>query len=82
LERKIGVITHFFKQINVAVIDVSETLKIGDKIHVKGDSTDFFHNIESMEIDHKPVENITQGSVGIKLPEMARPNDVVFLVKD
>ena len=38
---EIGRITHFFPKICVAVVELKGTLKVGDRIAVKGPTTDF-----------------------------------------
>lgn len=80
-EQKVGKVTNFFKKIMVAGIDITDgSVKVGDKIHIKGATTDFEMVIESMEIDRNPVEEATAGqSIGIKVPDAVRDGDDVFL---
>jgi len=79
---KIGEIENFFSNISVAVLNVTDgTLKIGDKIKIKGATTDFEMQVKSMQIDRKDVESVKAGQkVGIKVPDRVRPKDEVFLV--
>jgi putative protease len=81
-EKEIGKVTHFFKKIMVAGIEItSGKIKVGDKIHIKGSTTDFEMAIDSMQIDRDPVEEATVGqSIGIKVPEPVREGDTVFLM--
>ncbi len=81
-EEKIGLISNFFSKIGVAAITItSGELKVGDTIKVKGSTTDLTQTIDSMEIDRKPVQNAGVGaSVGVKVKERVRPNDLVFKV--
>ena len=56
-------------------------LKVGDKIHVKGHTTDFELKVGSMQIERKSVKEAKKGEhIGIKVPDKVRPNDTVFLV--
>jgi len=81
-EEKIGQISNFFSKISVAAIQISSgELKVGDTIKIKGSTTDLTQEIESMEIDRKPVQSAGPGSsVGVKVKDRVRPNDVVYKV--
>jgi translation elongation factor EF-1alpha len=76
---QIGHITHFFPKISVAVIELEKTLKVGDTIAVKGPTTDFEQKVDSMQIEHKNVEEAEAGqSIGLKVAERVRETDVVY----
>lgn len=82
LGQEVGKITHYFDKIGVAVIELSAALKTSDKIRVKGSTTDFTQGVDSMQIDHNPVEEAKAGqSIGMKIAEQARPNDKVYKVE-
>lgn len=55
-EKLIGRVTHYFSKIGVAVIELSDTLKVGDTIRIVGGITDFTQTVESMEIEHEKVQ--------------------------
>lgn len=79
---KIGKVTHFFANINVAVIELEDEINQGDEIHIKGHTTDFTMKVDSMQIDHENVEKAGDGqSIGLKVPSPVRQNDEVFLVE-
>ena len=81
-EVEVGRITHYFPKIQVGVARVSgRGLKAGDVVHIKGHSTDFYQKIESMQIEHKPVEEAKSGEeVAFKVDMPVREHDVVFKV--
>jgi len=80
-EKEIGTVSSFFSHVSVAAIKLTDKLKIGDKIHIKGNTTDFTDVVNSMQIEKKEVEEAKKGDhIGIKVPEKVRPNDKVFLV--
>lgn len=82
-EKEIGVVFKFFEKPSVAAVKVTGSLKMGDKIHVKGATTDFEQQVSSMQIDLKPVMSVKKGdNVGIKVIDRVRPNDKIFLVKE
>ncbi|MFN6992485.1 MAG: hypothetical protein ACK4MM_07190, partial [Fervidobacterium sp.] len=57
----IGKVTHYFGKIGVAVIKLSDTLKVGDTIRIVGGNTDFQQVVESMEIDREQIEKAKAG---------------------
>lgn len=77
--REVGKIAHFFSRINVAVINVTDTISVGDRIFIKGPTTDIEQTINSMEIEHEKVKQATSGqSVGMKVDGYVRENDTVY----
>jgi hypothetical protein len=84
MEEEIGRITHFFSKINVGVIELTRgSLKVGEAIHIKGHTTDFIQKIESLQVEHKPVEALKKGeSAGFKAESPVREHDLVFKVTD
>jgi len=81
-EEEVGRISNYFSHLSVAAIEITNgAIKVGDSIRIKGVKTDFVQKLESMEIDRQPVERAEKGSsVGIKVKEKVRPNDVIFKV--
>lgn len=80
--KQIGVITHHFGKINVGIIKLSSSLKVGDKIHIQGAHDDFTQVIKSMQCDHKDITVAKKGlEVGIKVSRPVHENDKVYLVK-
>ena len=76
---EIGYISHFFSKINVAIIELTLPLSVGDHILVKGPLTDFNQKVESMQIDRKEIHRVEGGkSVGLKLAQLAKEKDVVY----
>ena len=79
MEVEIGHVTHYFNKINVAVLSITEELKIGDTIHILGHTTDFTQKVTSIQIEHKNVEAVKPGDdFAIKVIETAREHDVVY----
>ncbi|OGJ12447.1 translation elongation factor-like protein [Candidatus Pacearchaeota archaeon RBG_19FT_COMBO_34_9] len=81
-EKEIGTISTFFSHVGVAAIKLSGKLKVGDKIRIKGHTTNFEQKVGSMQIEKKKVSEAKKGDhIGIKVEEKVRPNDKVFLMK-
>ncbi len=82
-EKVVGTVSDFFSRPVVAGVTMTGTLKVGDKIHIKGHTTDIEMVIASMQIDNKDVNEAKEGdSVGIKVPDRVRAGDTVYKVTD
>ena len=80
-EQRIGVVKDYFAHIGVAGIDLEGTLRAGDRIHIKGHTTDLELPVESMQIEHESVQEAKSGdAIGIKVPDRCRGGDVVYKV--
>lgn len=81
-EKKVGEIIKFFGKIGVAAIRLSEgSLKVGDKIHIVGHTTDTTQTVDSMQIENQDVQEAGPGAdIGIKVKDRAREHDVVYKV--
>jgi putative protease len=78
---EIGRVTHYYARINVAVIELTAPLKVGDRIAVKGMTTDFEQAVESLQIEHVDVKEAKKGdSIGLKVKERVRPQDLVYKI--
>ena len=78
-EKPIGRVESYFSSIGVAAIKLDAPLKKGDKIHIKGHTTDFEQAIGSMQLNRKDIKEAKKGdSIGIKVDDKVRPNDVVY----
>ena len=81
-EKEVGKVSSYFSHVGVAAIKLSDGLKVGDRIHIKGSTTDFEKDVDSMQIERESVKEAKKGDhMGIKVPEKVRPSDKVFLVK-
>jgi len=79
--QEVGKVTHFFPKINVAIVELTATLSIGDKIRVQGPTTDFEQTVQSMQIEHENVKTANKGQgIGLKMDERVRENDTVYKV--
>ena len=84
MEEEIGKITHYFSKINVGVIELTNgTLQVGDTIHIKGHTSDFYQKVQSMQVEHSPVDTVKPGeSAGMKVERPVREHDLVFKVTE
>ena len=84
MEEERGKITHYFSKISVGVLEVTKgNVRIGDTIHIKGHTTDYYQKIQSMQVEHAPVESAQKGvQVGLKVESAVREGDSVFKVTE
>ena len=82
-EVEVGKISDFFARPVVAGIDLTQSVKVGDKIHIKGHTTDLELVIESMQINNVNVQEGKAGdSIGVKVPDRVRRGDTVYKVSE
>ena len=80
-KKPVGKITHFFDKISVAVIELSDSLKVGDKISIEGNEQQFEQQVDSMQIEHDSVQEAKKGqAVGLKVSQPVKENDKVFKI--
>lgn len=77
----IGKVTHYFSKIGVAVIELSDTLKVGESIRIVGGETDFEQAVESMETERQKIETAKAGdAVGLKVSQKVREGYKVYKI--
>ena len=82
-EEMIGEVSDFFARPVVAAIELTASLKLGDRIHIKGHTTDVELNVNSMQINNASVEEARAGdNIGVKVPERVRNGDKVYKIVD
>ena len=82
-KKLVGKVSHFFTNISVAVVELEDELKPGDKILIEGATTNFEQDASSMQIDRKPVEKAGAGqSIGLKVKDRVREGDKVYKITE
>lgn len=75
---RVGEVTHYFQNIDVAVVEAEAPFEVGDELHVDGANDDFTFTVESMEIDEEPVEQVEAGqAAGVEVPQRAHEGSIV-----
>jgi len=81
MEVEIGRVTHYFNHLNVAVLKLTDSLKLGDKIHISGHETDLIERVASMQVNHHAIVWVKPGDdVAIKVNEPVREHDIVYRI--
>lgn len=80
VEKKlVGKISHYFTKIGVGVVELSDELRVGDKISIEGATTNIQQTIDSMQIEHENVQSAGAGqSIGLKVKDRVREGDLVY----
>jgi translation elongation factor EF-Tu-like GTPase len=82
-EEIIGKVSDFFAHPVVAGIELTAGLRVGDKIHIKGHTTDLKMTVDSIEINNEQVAEAKSGdSIGVKVSERVRSGDLVYKITD
>ncbi len=81
-EKEIGYVAHYFGKISVAALILTDgPVSVGDTLHFVGHTTDFVSEVDSMQIENKPVTEADTGdSIGLKVTEKVREGDKVYKV--
>lgn len=80
--RPVGVVTHYYGDIGVAIVKFKKPVTPGATVRFQGHTTNFEQAIASLEYDHKPVKKAPNGKeVGMKVDERVREGDEVFFVE-
>ena len=78
---RIGEVTHFYDRLSVAVLKLTEPIRVGDMLHLLGHHTDFRQKVESIQIEHQEVTEAGPGQdVAVKVAQKVHPGDTVFRV--
>ena len=80
-EKQVGSVDHFFGNIGVSMIRLTDALKVGDKIRIKGSTSDLVQDVASMQIDRIPAQEAKAGDlISIKVGQKVRKDDTVYKI--
>ena len=78
---RIGQVTHYYDHLHVAVLALTDVIRVGDRVHILGHTTDFQQQVASLEINHQPVPAAQPGQdVALKVIGHVRAHDVVYRI--
>lgn len=78
---KVGKVTHYYDHIGVAVVAVAKTIKVGDKIKIKGHDGEFTQSVDSLQLEHKAIKSAKpKTSVGMKVDQPVKEHAEVYKV--
>ncbi|MBA2850932.1 putative protease [Methanococcus maripaludis] len=81
---EVGKVVNYFKKVGVAEITLIDDLKVGDSVLIIGPTTGCIEEkIESMQVEGENITTAKKGqNVGIKLENLVRENDKVYILKE
>lgn len=79
---KVGVVTHYYDKLEVAIVELSANLATGDRIKfVRGGEDLFEQPVESIQIEHEKKDSAGKGDVvGLKVNEPVKEGTEVFKI--
>ncbi|HRR95065.1 MAG TPA: hypothetical protein P5083_02930 [Candidatus Paceibacterota bacterium] len=82
-EKFVGEITHYFNKIGVAIVELTDTIKIGDRIKIQSGETELYQDVTSLQVEHQNVQQANKGEVvGMKVNEKVKEGDKVYLISE
>jgi hypothetical protein len=76
-----GVVLRAFPRAKAALVALEAPLALGDRVHVRGATTDFVAELTSLRSAGAAVALATSGEATLELPERVRPHDVVYVLR-
>ncbi len=78
-ELRIGEVIHYYSRAEVAALKLEAPLRLGDRVHILGNTTDLTVTVESMEIERQQIDSAQPGDdVAIKVMGRVREGDIVY----
>lgn len=75
----IGRVSHYYSHLSVAAVSLTAQLAVGERIHIRGHTTDLEQVVDSMEVDHEQVTAANPGDdVALKVSDHVREHDLIF----
>ena len=75
----IGRITHYFSHLSVAAVQLQAPIAVGDRIHIRGHTTNVVQDVSSLEVEHGPVQSAQPGDdVALKVDDHVRDHDLIY----
>ena len=77
---RIGVVTHYYEHAGACVVSLDAgPLRVGDTIHIRGHTTDFYQRVDRLERDRVAIDSARTGEeVGVQVSQRVRAHDAVF----
>ena len=83
MESPAGKVLNYYRALSVASVEITGSLRTGDMIHIKGQTTNFDQMVESMQLQHRSVTEAVKGQIiGLKVIDFVRKNDVIYTIKN
>lgn len=79
---KVGGVKHFYDKIGVAIVELTSTLAVGDKIKItRGGETVLEQVVDSIQVEHQKITSAKKGDiVGIKVEGSIKDGAEVYKI--
>jgi putative protease len=76
----VGTVSHYYDKIGVAIVELSGTLSVGEKVKfVRGGEDLFEQVVESIQVEHKKLDSANKGDViGLKTNDAVKEGTEIF----
>ena len=75
----IGTVSHYFSHLSVAAVALTRPLRLGERIHIKGHTTDLVQTVDSMQVEHAPISEAKPGDdVALHVDERVHERDTIY----
>ena len=79
--QRVGSVTNFFPHASAAQVALDAPLAVGDRLHVRGATSDFLMPVTSLRVGGASVPRVDAGAATLGVPERARPGDVLYVLR-
>jgi len=79
---KVGQVKHYYDKLGVAIVELTSSLTLGEKIKfIRGGEDLFEQKVESMQVEHEKVKAAKKGDViGLKTNEKVKEGAEIYKV--
>jgi hypothetical protein len=78
---RVGSVRHYFPRSRAARIAVDGALATGDRLHVRGATSDFLMEVSGLRVNGRSVERVAGGEATLAVPSRVRPGDALFALR-
>lgn len=80
--KPLGKVIHYYDKAGVAIVELEDELKVGDRIRVERGENTFDQEVTSLQKEYQSIEKGVKGdSVGVKLDQKAKEGARVLLLE-
>lgn len=76
---QIGKVTHYYDKLEVAIIKLTKSVKLGDTLRFGDEEKGFKQEISSMQLNHASIPSAKKGDeIGVKVEKKTREGTPVY----
>jgi hypothetical protein len=78
---RVGSVRHYFPRSRAARIAVDGALETGERLHVRGATSDFLMEVSGLRANGRSVDRVAGGEATLAVPSRVRPGDALFALR-